>query len=114
MTDMNRAAFEAYFAASRKSKGAGKRPTFHRLPDGTYSDDHTQRHWWTWQNALAAQAPAAEPLTDEQLTEVLASHAGPTITPWQIARAVERAHGIGALAAASAARRSSMDRTAAS
>jgi hypothetical protein len=66
VNDTTRPAFEAYFAASRKSKGVGKRPTFHRLPDGTYSDDHTQRHWWTWQNALAAQAPAAEPLTDER------------------------------------------------
>ncbi|HEY8877773.1 MAG TPA: hypothetical protein VIN03_09440 [Roseateles sp.] len=48
--------FEAYFAASRKSKGAGKRPTFERFPDGTYKDDHTQRHWWTWQQAIV-QAP---------------------------------------------------------
>jgi len=45
--------------------------------------------------ALAAPAPKAPvALTDEQLTQILASHAGPTITPYQIARAVEAAHGI--------------------
>jgi hypothetical protein len=47
-----RAAFERYFATSRKSKGAGRSQNFARLQDGTYADDHTQRHWWTWQNAL--------------------------------------------------------------
>jgi hypothetical protein len=51
-----RPAFERYFAWSRKSKGAAKRPTFERLGDGTYADDPTQRHWWTWQQALAAAA----------------------------------------------------------
>jgi len=43
---------------------------------------------------LAAATTVSAPLTDEHLTEILASHAGPTITPQQIARAVERAHGI--------------------
>ena len=47
--------FEAYFAWSRKSKGANRRPNFERFEeDGTYKDDHTQRHWWTWQQALSA------------------------------------------------------------
>ncbi len=50
--ESERAAFERYFATSRKSKGAGRSPDFARLQDGTYADDHTQRHWWTWQNAL--------------------------------------------------------------
>ena len=50
-----RAAFERYFAESRKSKGKDRRPTFERLADGTYADDHTQRHWWTWQQAMAAE-----------------------------------------------------------
>jgi hypothetical protein len=51
----DREAFERYFAGSRKSKGAGRKPTFARLQDGTYADDHTQRHWWTWQNASSAR-----------------------------------------------------------
>lgn len=60
--------FEAYFAASRKSKGTGRRANFDTMEDGTYADDHTQRHWWTWQNARAAlpqqaqEAPALEEL----------------------------------------------------
>lgn len=47
-----RNAFERYFAESRRNRGAAKRPNFARLQDGTYADDHTQRHWWTWQMAL--------------------------------------------------------------
>lgn len=58
-----REAFEAYFAESRRNKGPSKRPTFALLFDGTYADDHTQRHWWTWQQALAAPpAPDAQPV----------------------------------------------------
>lgn len=58
----NREAFEMWFASSRRSRGAGKRPTFARLPDDTYADDHTQRHWWTWQCALAAPSnPTTQP-----------------------------------------------------
>lgn len=53
MTSSNREAFERYFLESRKSKGANRKPTLARLPDDTYVDDHTQRHWWTWQNASA-------------------------------------------------------------
>ena len=60
--DPERAAFERYFSSSRKSKGAGRRPTFERLGDGTYADNHTQRHWLTWQksqeNSRAAQDDA--------------------------------------------------------
>lgn len=67
-TDRER--FETYFAESRRSRGPSKRPTFEQFEDGTYKDDHTQRHWWTWQQAraaLAAPAPQALPatLTDE-------------------------------------------------
>lgn len=61
--ETTRAAFERYFLESRKSKGANRKPTFERFEDGTYKDDHTQRHWWTWQNAIAtpAQAQQSEP-----------------------------------------------------
>lgn len=50
MTD-TRAAFEAWFLKTRPSK---HRPDFALREDGTYTDDHTQRHWWTWQNAVLA------------------------------------------------------------
>lgn len=55
MSNSSRAAFERYFATSRKSKGAGRDVSFSMRPDGTYADDHTQRHWWTWQQAQAAE-----------------------------------------------------------
>jgi hypothetical protein len=39
--------------------------TFERREDGTYDDDHTQRHWWTWQNALASpERPAQQEPVD--------------------------------------------------
>lgn len=104
--DMKRQQFEAFFLASRSNKGAKRRPTFERLPDDTYADDHTQRHWWTWQQALAA-----EPLTEERIDEIargwVMSLGG---DHWysgergikddsdlhSFVRAIERAHGIGA------------------
>ena len=59
-TDTSRKAFEAFFLDSRRNRGASKRPTFDLLPDGTYADDHTQRHWWTWQQAASALTADAE------------------------------------------------------
>jgi len=55
MGEASRLAFELYFLESRSGKGRKARPTLARLGDGTYADEPTQRHWWTWQNALAAQ-----------------------------------------------------------
>lgn len=53
--ERSRIDFECYFLESRKSKGGGRAPTFMRYEhDGTYIDDHTQRHWWTWQQAVNA------------------------------------------------------------
>jgi hypothetical protein len=53
--ERSRIDFECYFLESRKSKGANRAPTFQRYEhDGTYIDDHTQRHWWTWQQAVNA------------------------------------------------------------
>lgn len=53
--ERSRIDFECYFLDSRKSKSAGRAPTFLRYEhDGTYIDDHTQRHWWTWQQAVNA------------------------------------------------------------
>lgn len=110
-TSAQRAAFEAWFAESRKSKGPSRRPTFERFEDGTYADDSTQRHWWTWQHAASPQPTAAQPLTDEQI-DAVALHAvyddDDTCAyrdAWcrevgrPFARAIERAHGIGASAA---------------
>lgn len=61
-TDQTRAAFEAWFTGSRRSRGADKRPTFERREDGTYDDDHTQRHWWTWQTAQQAIPAGWQPI----------------------------------------------------
>ena len=52
--DDGRAEFETFFAESRRGRGPSKAPTFQRLQDGTYADDHTQRHWWTWQQSRKA------------------------------------------------------------
>ena len=53
--ERSRIDFECYFLESRRSKGANRAPTFMRYEqDGTYIDDHTQRHWWTWQQAVNA------------------------------------------------------------
>lgn len=60
MTETQREAFEAYFLDSRKSK---HKPNFARLEDGTYADDHTQRHWWTWQQAALTQPQAQQAKT---------------------------------------------------
>lgn len=53
-----RAAFEEFFLESRRGRGRKHLPTFALLPDGTYADDHTQRHWWTWQRASLAMREA--------------------------------------------------------
>ncbi len=59
-----RAAFEQWFSDSRRNRGTSHTARmFDRREDDTYADDHTQRHWWTWQQARAsiAAAPAPEP-----------------------------------------------------
>jgi hypothetical protein len=66
----DRAAFELYFAASRSNRGPSKRPTFARLGDGTYADDHTQRHWWTWQQAMECAATTVEPTREDIAAQV--------------------------------------------
>lgn len=73
-TEEQRERFEAFQAYRKASKGAVKRERlFARLPDGTYAEPSTQRHWWTWQNALAgAAAPQpARRLTDEQIDSAI-------------------------------------------
>lgn len=57
-TSETRECFERFFSDSRRNRGAKHPPSFDRRDDGTYADDHTQRHWWTWQQALAAQERA--------------------------------------------------------
>lgn len=65
-----RTAFERYFADSRKSKGPSRQPTFAKLEDGTHADDHTQRHWWTWQQAVAAERDMAGMTNGELQMEI--------------------------------------------
>ena len=55
----SRNAFEAWFATSRRCRGKARAPSFEQRTDGTYADDQTQRHWWTWQQG--AKHAAAEP-----------------------------------------------------
>ena len=68
-----------------------------------FEADYLRRHdsrlyceseWRGWQ-ARAAQAPAAEPLTAEQIDELVTQYAGYDRDDFRaVARAVERAHGI--------------------
>ena len=71
MTDALREAFELYFADSRRGRGAGRAPTFARMADGTYADDPTQRHWWTWQNACRRthRATGAQAINPQQVAD---------------------------------------------
>lgn len=79
--EAERAKFEAYFAASRRSRGAGKGPTFARLGDGTYAEDHTQRHWWTWQQALAHATQASAPADHSVTVTEMVAPADTTVEP---------------------------------
>ncbi|CAN5766389.1 hypothetical protein BH09PSE5_BH09PSE5_08390 [soil metagenome] len=59
-TDKARADFEAFFLDSRNDRGIKARERLLiRLSDGTYAEDHTQRHWWTWQKAIEAGRSSA-------------------------------------------------------
>ncbi|MBI3346974.1 MAG: hypothetical protein HY020_07155 [Burkholderiales bacterium] len=51
---VHEALFETYFVESRDANRRSVNLT--KRPDGSYVDDHTQRHWWTWQCAVAAAA----------------------------------------------------------
>lgn len=52
--DNLRGEFEA-FHSRRKNKGIKwDQRRFDRYTDQTYIDESVQRHWWTWQNAVAA------------------------------------------------------------
>jgi hypothetical protein len=59
-----RETFEA-FQYARKNRGAKRDTMFARLPDDTYMDESVQRHWWTWQCALAEAQAALEAVTAE-------------------------------------------------
>jgi hypothetical protein len=50
--------FEAFFLDSRRGRGvAYLAKAFERLPDSTYTQDSTQRHWHSWQCALGCGRP---------------------------------------------------------
>jgi len=57
LIEASRPKFEAYFLASRRSKGPNRQPCLKRFPDGTYVSNHTQRHWWTYQQAIKDTIP---------------------------------------------------------
>lgn len=53
-----RPAFEVWFSDSRRGKGtAFLAKALQRASDGSYADESTQRHWWTWQCALGGGKP---------------------------------------------------------
>ncbi|MFM9928159.1 hypothetical protein VLK31_34675 [Variovorax sp. H27-G14] len=44
--------FEKFWLYSRAGKGAGKAQSqLTKHANGDYTDESTQRHWWTWQQA---------------------------------------------------------------
>lgn len=77
-----REAFEEWFADSRRSRGAKRRPNFNTLSDGTYADDHTQRHWWTWQTAIKTDRLAATPAGEQPVGRITGIHANFGSVDW--------------------------------
>lgn len=54
-TEGEREAFEQFMSHSRRNKGVKKAAELlNKFDDGTYINDHVQRHWWTWQQATLA------------------------------------------------------------
>lgn len=50
-----RAAFEQFMSHSRRNKDVKKAAELlNKFEDGTYINEHVQRHWWTWQQATLA------------------------------------------------------------
>lgn len=68
-----RSQFEAFFADSRRGQGRiAAENQFNLLGDGSYAKESTQRHWWTWQNAVRcarAAAPSGAPQAEAALSE---------------------------------------------
>ncbi|MBT2326054.1 hypothetical protein J7E62_27370 [Variovorax paradoxus] len=61
-TPNERERFEEFFAWRTNTKGVkGREQALLKHENGDYIADHTQRHWWTWQNAVKAHRtePAA-------------------------------------------------------
>lgn len=80
--EQTRIDFECYFLESRRSKGANRQPTFMRYEhDGTYIDDHTQRHWWTWQQAVMAGYSAGRLKGLEEVREGYTCTCGAPVHP---------------------------------
>jgi hypothetical protein len=82
--EQSRIDFECYFLESRRSKGKGREPTFKRYEhDGTYIDDHTQRHWWTWQKSVMAGFTAGRNAgLLEASAKLQAAAQGGALNPW--------------------------------
>lgn len=60
----SRERFEDYFYSTRKNK-----PDFTQNADGTYTCDHAQRHWLTWQVALGREYQGRRPRTSSPRAE---------------------------------------------
>ncbi|MDQ0068318.1 hypothetical protein J2W34_000092 [Variovorax boronicumulans] len=83
-----REAFEAFMRDSRRNRGVKKAAELlNRFEDGTYINEHVQRHWWTWQQARAALASASK----QAGGELVAYYNGNwTLTPRAYADAIKR------------------------
>lgn len=79
MSEDTRAAFEAWFASTRHEKRPERVAIrFDRMEGGDYVHDHTQRHWWTWQNARAAALAKAAKVCENDVDDVSYVHGGTT------------------------------------
>jgi hypothetical protein len=61
--------FERFMLDSRNDKGVkGREKLLVRMDGGDYVENHTQRHWWTWQTALkmTRHSQAHPPLRGEK------------------------------------------------
>jgi len=84
--EKERAAFEAFFADSRKGSGQAKvAKLFDRMPGGDYAQDHTQRHWWTWQNARRAASHEAAGSPTPEAAHEMGAKGGPIVEAERLA-----------------------------
>ena len=50
--DVSREKFESFWMTRGIKSLAGARESLSRDSNNDYYDESTQRHWWTWQNAM--------------------------------------------------------------
>lgn len=54
--EASRELFEAYWMTRGIKSVTAARASLGRDSNNDYSDESTQRHWWTWQNAIKSRA----------------------------------------------------------